>query len=98
MEQQYTHHHVRNAHHIGLITGTLIGSFTITILIAISAVVANPSYLLRPYELMTAVTLKTESQNPIELGAASQEVQDQVKNQDTNIGAGAASLLPLEDR
>lgn len=98
MEQQYSHLHVKNAHHSGLIIGTLVGSLTITSLILFAAMVSNPSYILKPYNLLTSVTIKDEVRQPIESGVASKQINSQDKAGQLNSGGGASSIMPLGDR
>lgn len=72
MEQHYSHHHVTRAHHVGVATGTIIGSFAVTVILALATVLGSRSIIDGSLNLGANLVGAEQSTQPAQPGAASQ--------------------------
>jgi len=79
-------HHLRLAHHHGLVIGTLVGSVGVSLVTAIAVVVINPALVLHPLDFTSFLTSQpTTSSSSDPLGPAANQADQPVG------GPGAAA-------
>ncbi len=74
MDQQYSHHHVKEAHHTGLIIGTIAGSTTVAFIAAIAMVIYSPKLIINPFSFTSQVKVNAPVSNG-ETGALGQDIE-----------------------
>lgn len=60
MDQPYSHHHLKHAHHTGIILGAVVGSCTVTLVAAVAFVAASPKVLFHPLGIASSVASSAE--------------------------------------
>lgn len=85
MQQIYSQHHLKQAHHHGLVAGTLLGSLAVTVVIAVATVVASPELILNPLSF----TSKLTNQQPAESAQPGAGVANLPKPEPTQSGLAA---------
>ncbi|HET9850507.1 MAG TPA: hypothetical protein VFP35_02690 [Candidatus Saccharimonadales bacterium] len=85
-----SHPHVVQAHHHGLVAGTIIGSVAVTLFLAVAAVVARPNLLTHPLDLTSDISVKSSSNSNQALGSAASASQSQFTG-GRGLAAGSAA-------
>ncbi len=97
MEQVYSHHHMAQVHHHGLIIGTLVGSCVVTLFVAVAVVIASPQILLHPLSLTTAISVQPET-SPTELGSAATTANNHLLSTQGFYGSAAQTVSQFSHR
>ncbi|MGZ6005127.1 MAG: hypothetical protein ACXWLH_03165 [Candidatus Saccharimonadales bacterium] len=93
MEPVYTHQHVTQAHHHGLVAGVLIGSIGVSLFVAVALVIASPRLILHPFSL-TSKFSSSQSATPVnQTGAGVDYLSAQSKQSASGRAADAAKLF-----
>jgi len=94
MEQTYSHHHVAQAHHAGLVIGAIGGSLAITVVIAITSVALNPNLLLHPLSFTSEISAKpTTSQTTDDMGLTATTANSNIRDSRPAYGTSAQTAL-----
>lgn len=88
MEQVYSHHHMAQAHHSGLVIGTLVGSCVVTLFAAVAIVTASPRLVLHPLSFTSEISVQPNTIQSSELGPAVSVTNNQLFNSRSLIGPG----------
>ncbi len=94
MEQAYSHHHVQQAHHTGIVIGTIIGSCAVTFLAALALISTSPKAVLHPFNLTSQITIKDDTKNGTQLGATGQSLFSDFRGSQRSAGPAGA---PAQD-
>lgn len=90
MEQAYSHHHIQQAHHSGIVIGTIVGSCAVTLLAALALITASPRVILHPLSLSSKLSVKEDASHTTKLGAAGQQASSGISSNLRLPGATAA--------
>jgi len=98
MEQVYSHQHVAQAHHSGLIIGTLAGSLVVTVFVAIAAVAVSPRLLLHPLSLTSEISVQPQTNQNAELGPAASLANSRLLAPQSSYGSAAQTATQFSHR
>ena len=80
MEQTYSHHHLTDAQHSGLVIGAIAGSTLVVVIVAVAVVISSPGLIIHPLNFKSQITVQPQkSSQSVTSGPAATLAQDQFK-------------------
>jgi hypothetical protein len=89
--EAYTHHHIRHAHHTGIVLGVVIGSSAVVLFAAITITIARPRLLLHPLSVSNELNLQPSTSQTPQVGPAASSTSTIFQHQPTEGAAARAA-------